>query len=156
MSGLYFEEYNSEWLFETTKRTISEEMVRTFVMLCEFTSPTYTDPDYARREYSGRLVPGVFVLSVAEGLLLNAGLTYKRGIFLLELTPKFLKPVYAGDTIFNRVSLESKRLTSKFDRGVVVCSHEVVRQNGDVVIRYLSSRMIRTRDYVEAGDVPQA
>ncbi len=153
MAGLYFEEYTEDWVHESASRTITEEMVRGFVELCQFTSPTYVDPAYAQKHYSGRLVPGIFVVSLAEGLLLNEGLTAKRGIFLLELTPKFLKPSYAGDTIFNRSSLHSKRLTSKPDRGVVVCNHEVVNQKGEVVIHYTSSRMIRTRAFVEGEAV---
>ncbi|MBN9889344.1 MaoC family dehydratase [Salipiger abyssi] len=149
MAGLYFEEYTDDWERVSATRTITEEMVAEFVALCEFTSPTYTDPDYSQRLYSGRLVPGIFVLSIAEGLILNDGLTSKRGIYLLELTPKFLKPSFAGDTIHNVVTLHSKRLTSKPDRGVVVTNHDVVNQKGEVVINYTSTRMIRTRAFVE-------
>lgn len=154
MAGLYFEEYTEDWKRVTEARTITGEMVTEFAELCRFTSPTYTDPAYSQRLYSGRLVPGLLVLSVAEGLILNDGLTSKRGIFLLELTPKFLKPSYAGDTIHNVVSLKAKRLTSKPDRGVVVCDHDVVNQRGDVVLHYTSSRMIRTRSFVEPTGTP--
>ena len=147
--GFYFEEYTDDWRFKTESRTITDEMIGTFVELCGFSSPTFTDRSYVNRQYSGRMSPGLFVLNIAEGLVLSAGLTRRRGIFLMELTPKFLKPVYAGDAISNLVSFHSKRLTSKPDRGVVITNHDVVTDNGDVAIRYQSTRMIRTRQFVE-------
>lgn len=147
--GLYFEEYAEDWNFETDPRIITDEMIGTFVDLCGFSSPTFTDRSYVNREYSGRMSPGLLVLNIAEGLILSAGLTRRRGIFLMELTPKFLKPVFAGDAISNCVSFHSKKLTSKPDRGVVVTDHEVVTRKDEVAIRYQSVRMIRTRQFVE-------
>jgi len=148
--GLYFEEYTPELAFETEWAQVTDEKIRAFVELNEFRTPTYTDPAYMQKAYGGRMAPGMLVLSLAEGLVLNAGLTRKRGIFLMELTPKFRKPVFAGDRIVNRFRFKSKKLTSKPDRGVVVCEHEVVTQNGDVAVAYDSVRMIRTREFVEA------
>lgn len=151
MDPLYFEDYTEGWSCETESRTITEEDVRAYVQLCGFLTPTFTDKAYVEgsKDYGGRMAPGLLVLSMAEGLVLNAGLTRKRGIFLMELTPKFKHPVFSGDSIVNRVRLHSKRLTSKTDRGVVVTSHEVVTAKGDIVITYLSTRMIRTRQFVE-------
>ena len=150
-TGLYFEEYTEDWSHESKGLEITDKMIGDFVELCRFTSPTFTDRSYADKNYSGRMSPGLFVLSLAEGLVIDAGLTRRRGIFLMELQPKFLKPAFAGDTIINRVTLKHKRLTSKPDRGVVVTSHDVVHQKGETVITYLSTRMIRTRNFVETG-----
>lgn len=149
--GLYFEEYVDGWSHETSARQITDEDIRAFVDLHGFHTPTFTDKAYVQgsKDYGGRMAPGLLVLCMAEGLVLNAGLTRRRGIFLMELTPKFKKPVMAGDSIFNRVRLHEKRLTSKPDRGVVITSHEVVTDKGEVAIAYLSTRMIRTRQFVE-------
>lgn len=147
--GLYYDEYGDNWSHTTDALLVTDETIAAYVELCKFTSPTFTDKGYVDRNYSGRMAPGLCVLSLAEGLVLNAGLTRKRGIFLMELSPKFLAPVFAGDSISNHVTLHQKRLTSKPDRGVVVTSHQVRTQKGDVAIRYLSTRMIRTRDFVE-------
>ncbi|CAM3693385.1 MaoC family dehydratase [Polaromonas hydrogenivorans] len=151
MDPLYFEDYNEEWSYETESRTIREEDIRAYVELCGFLTPTFTDKAYVEgsKDYGGRMSPGLLVLSMAEGLVLKAGLTRKRGIFLMELSPQFKHPVFAGDSIVNRVRLHSKRLTSKPDRGVVVTSHEVVTDKGEIAITYLSTRMIRTRQFVE-------
>ena len=151
MDGLYFEEYTEDWSYQTEEKTITEEMVRIFVESFGYTSPTFTDKQYMSQQYAGRMSPGLLVLTVAEGLILSAGLTKRRGIFLMELTPKFLKPVHVGDAIANHVSFHSKKLTSKPDRGVVVTDHDVVTDKGDVAIRYQSVRMIRTQQFVEGA-----
>lgn len=151
--GLYFEEYTEDWSYETKPRTITDEHIRTFVDLHGFHTPTFTDLSYVQgsKDYGGRLSPGLLVLCMAEGLVLEAGLTRRRGIFLMELTPQFRKPVYAGDSIVNRVRMQSKRLSSKPDRGIVVTAHEVVTNKGEVAITYHSTRMIRTREFVESA-----
>lgn len=150
-TGLYFEEYTDDWTFETESATILEEHVRAFVQLHGFKTPTYTDPAYMQAAYGGRMVPGMLVMCTAEGLVMNAGVTRRRGIFLMELTPKFKKPVYAGDTVVNHISFKSKRLTSRPDRGVVVTAHKVITNRGNIAIEYDSVRMIRTRMFEEAA-----
>lgn len=150
--GLYFEEYAPDWSYESESCTVTEQGVAAFVETHAFNTPTFTDSSYVKdsREYGARMSPGLHVLSLAEGLVLQAGLTRRRGIFLMELTPRFLKPVFVGDSIVNRVRLHSKRPTSKPDRGVVVTAHDVVNNRGETVISYLSTRMIRTRQYVDS------
>jgi acyl dehydratase len=149
--ALYFEDYAEGWSMETPSKTITEDEICTFVDLHAFYTPTFTDNQYLQdsKEYKGRMAPGLMVLCMAEGLVLNLGVTRKRGIFLMELSPKFRKPVYAGDAIVNRFRFHSKKVTSKPDRGVVMTSHEVVTDKGDVAITYLSTRMIRTRLFVD-------
>ncbi|QDL38596.1 MaoC family dehydratase [Rhodoferax sediminis] len=148
--GLYFEEYGEGWTHETRPAPITDEGIRAFVALHGFNTPTYTDPKYMKMSYGGRMAPGLMVLCAAEGLVLDAGLTRRRGIFLVELTPKFKKPVYAGDSVLNRIRFKSKRLTSKPDRGIVVTEHEVLTQKGELAIAYDAVRMIRTREFIEA------
>lgn len=149
--GLYFEEYEPDWSYESAYIDVTEEGVARFVEVHAFTSPTFVNMNYvtSSKEYGRRMAPGLHVLSLAEGLLLNAGLTSRRGIFLMELSPRFLKPVFVGDAVANRVRFKSKRLTSKPDRGVVVTQHEVINTQGDTVLAYDSTRMIRTRLYPE-------
>jgi acyl dehydratase len=151
--GLYFEEYTPDWRHATEAIAVTEEGISQFVELHRFHTPTFTDRGYVEssKEYGARMSPGLHVLCLAEGAVLKAGLTSRRGIFLMELTPKFLKPVFAGDTITVHVRLKSKRVTSKQDRGVVVTAHEVVNGKGETVMTYDSTRMIRTRSYIETA-----
>jgi itaconyl-CoA hydratase len=148
--GLYFEEYAEGWSQETRSTPITEEGIGAFVALHGFNTPTYTDPKYMKMSYGGRMAPGLMVLCAAEGLVLDAGVTRRRGIFLVELYPKFKKPVYAGDSVINRIRFKSKRLTSKPERGIVVTEHEVLTQKGELAIVYDAIRIIRTLDFIEA------
>lgn len=149
--GLYFEDYAADWSARFGVGPVTDEAITRFVELHGFDTPTFTDRRYveASKDYGARMAPGLHVLCLAEGAVLRSGLTRRRGIFLMTLTPRFLKPVFAGDSIEVLVRLESKRLTSKPDRGVVVTTHEVLNQRGDVVLDYASTRMIRTRSYVD-------
>jgi acyl dehydratase len=147
---VHIEEYAEGWSQETPSAPITEEGISVFVALHGFNTPTYTDPKYMKMSYGGRMAPGLMVLCAAEGLVLDAGVTRRRGIFLVELSPKFRKPVYAGDSVINRIRFKSKRLTSKSDRGIVVTEHEVLTQKGERAIVYDAIRMIRTRDFIEA------
>ncbi len=151
--GLFFEDYTEDWRYESAAVPVAEDGIAGFVELHQFHTPTFTDRGYVEssREYGARMAPGLHVLCLAEGAVLRAGLTRRRGIFLMELRPKFLKPVFAGDAITVHVRLKSKRLTSKPDRGVVTTAHEVKNQRGEVVVSYDSTRMIRTRAYVETA-----
>lgn len=144
--GLLFEDYVDGLAIETPRRTVTDYEISQFVTLCGFLTPTFTDLEYVSRpeHYSGRIAPGMLTLSLAEGLILAAGVTRGTGLALLELTPRWQKPVYAGDTIFTDVRFEEKRLTSRGDRGVVVTQNIVKNTKGDVVVTYRSTRMIKT------------
>jgi acyl dehydratase len=145
--GMLFEDYVEGDIIETPRRTVTDYEISSFVTLCGFLTPTFTDLEYVSRpeHYSGRIAPGLLTLSLAEGLILAAGLTRGTGLALLELTPKWESPVYSGDTIYTEINVKSKRLTSKKDRGVVVTENLVKNTKGTVVARYTSTRMIKTK-----------
>ena len=151
MTALYYEDYTEGWTFESDRRTVTDYDISAFVNLHGFLTPTFQDLDYATEteHYKGRIAPGLLTLCIAEGLLLQAGLTKRRGIFLMELTPKFKDPVRAGDTLYNLVTLKEKRLTSKPDRSIVITDHLVKTTAGATAISYTSTRMIKTRAFVE-------
>jgi acyl dehydratase len=152
---LYFEDYFEGQSLETPRRTVTDYEISAFVTLCGFLTPTFTDLEYVSRpeHYSGRIAPGLLTLSLAEGLILAAGVTRGTGLALLELTPTWRAPVYSGDTIYTEVVCVSKRMTSKQDRGVVTTENTVRNTKGDVVATYTSKRMIKSRSF---GSAPSA
>lgn len=149
MDGLYFEDYGEGDVLETPRRTVTDYDISAFVTLCGFLTPTFTDLEYVSRpeHYSGRIAPGLLTLSLAEGLVLSSGVTRGTGLALLELTPTWKSPVYAGDTIQTRIHVEAKRITSRGDRGVVTTDNSVVNQSGLSVVAYRSVRMIKARSF---------
>lgn len=152
-SGLLFEDYVEGLVLETPRRTVTDFDISSFVNLCGFYTPTFLDLEYVSRpeHYSGRIAPGMLTLSLAEGLILSAGVTRETGLALLELTPKWLAPVYSGDTIFTEVVFTGKRLVSSGDRGVVTTENNVRNTQGQVVATYLSKRMIKNRRFVSSA-----
>ena len=154
MTGPYFEDYHDGQRIETPRRTVTDYDISAFVTLCGFSTPTFLDLEYVSRpeHYSGRIAPGMLTLSLAEGLVLSAGVTRGTGLALLDLTPRWQAPVYAGDTIGTRIDFVSKRLTSRGDRGVVKTSNTVVNSKGETVATYDSTRMIKTRAFGSAEE----
>lgn len=150
--GLLFEDYIEDSMIRTPRRTVTEYEISSFVTLCGFLTPTFIDLEYVSRpeHYSGRIAPGMLTLSLAEGLILASGITRGTGLALMGLTPVWKKPVYSGDTIYTEINVESKRLTSKGDRGVVVTQNVVRNTREDVVLTYTSTRMIKSRAFVSA------
>jgi len=147
--GLWFEDYHDGQVITTPRRTVTDYEISSFVTLCGFLTPTFVDLEYVTRpeHYSGRIAPGMLTLSLAEGLILAAGVTRGTGLALMELTPRWQAPVYAGDTILTEVRFASKRLTSRGDRGVVITDNTVRNTGGDVVVTYTSTRMIKARSF---------
>lgn len=147
--GLWFEDYTEGDVLVTPRRTVTEYDISAFVQLCGFLTPTFTDLEYVSRpeHYSGRIAPGMLTLSLAEGLILAAGVTRGTGLALMGLTPKWLAPVYSGDTIFTEINVSSKRMTSKGDRGVVVTENVVKNTKDAIVLTYESTRMIKARNF---------
>lgn len=152
--GMWFEDYEEGQVITTPRRTVTDFEISSFVTLCGFLTPTFIDLEYVSRpeHYSGRIAPGMLTLSLAEGLILAAGVTRGTGLALMELTPKWKAPVYAGDTIFTEIHFSSKRLTSRGDRGVVVTENVVKNTKDDSVVTYTSTRMIKTRDFGAAKE----
>ena len=153
MEPLFFEDYVEGQRLETPRRTVTDYEISAFVTLCGFLTPTFTDLEYVSRpeHYSGRIAPGMLTLSLAEGLILAAGVTRGTGLALLELTPTWKAPVYSGDTIYTEIVCVSKRLTSKGDRGVVTTENLVRNTKGEVVATYTSKRMIKCRNFGSAS-----
>ncbi|MGE2715454.1 MaoC/PaaZ C-terminal domain-containing protein [Mycolicibacterium litorale] len=154
MEGLYFEDYTEGQRIETPRRTVTDYDISTFVNLCGFLTPTFIDLEYVSRpeHYSGRIAPGLLTLSLAEGLILSAGVTRGTGLALLELTPTWKAPVYSGDTIKTEILVVSKKMTSRGDRGVVRTENNVVNSRGEIVATYMSARMIKSRTFGQSPE----
>ncbi len=152
MNPHFFEDYVDGLTLETPRRTVTDYDISAFVTLCGMFTPTFIDIEYVSRpeHYSGRIAPGLLTLSFAEGLIMGSGLTRGTGLALLELTPTWQAPVYAGDTIYTAINFIEKRLTSKGDRGVVATENVVRNTKGRTVATYISRRMIKSRRFGSA------
>jgi acyl dehydratase len=97
-----------------------------------------------RAGYSGRLVPGSLVMSIAEGLIISGGAIAGTGMAYLGADVQVKGPTFVNDTLQVVAEVTAARLTSKQDRGIVTTRNEVFNQDGEIVMVYTPTRMVRT------------
>ncbi len=104
--------------WSTSRRTVTETDLMVYATQFGFVEGLFLDATGSERAgYSGRLVPGSLVMSIAEGLIISGGA-------IAEVT--------------------EARMTSSGDRGIVTTRNEVFNQDEQVVMVYTPTRMIRT------------
>jgi acyl dehydratase len=131
---LYFEDFSVGDQQVTQGRSITESDVMRFAGLSGDFNPAHTDYEYAKAgPFGAPIAHGLLSLIVAAGLADRGGALDGSAIALLAVEWRFKEPVLFGDTIRVRLTVASKRVTSKGDRGVLVRKVEVLNQRGVVV-----------------------
>lgn len=134
MAGLYFDDYDEGDVFTTVGRTVTEADVTNFAGVSGDFNQLHTDEMFASETgFENRIAHGLLVLSMVTGLKQRLGVFEGTVIAFMNLTWNFKKPVFLGDTIQARISIDKKKTTSKPDRGVVVQKVEVSNQRGEIV-----------------------
>ena len=82
-------------------------------------------------------------MSLAEGLIISGGAIAGTGIAYLGAEVQVKAPTFVDDTLQVLAEVTAARLTSSGDRGIVTTENQVFNQNGDVVMLYTPTRMIR-------------
>lgn len=121
--------------FHTPSRTIDDEAVRALITHGGFTHPLFTDPAFAAASAFGRTpLPGQAVLMVMGGLLEQSGRFDDNVIALTGFdTVRFLRPMFAGDTVRTDVEVVGKEDTPSGDRGVLVMAWRCIKGGGEPV-----------------------
>lgn len=153
--GLKFEDFDDSFEHVTARRTITEYDASVFINTFAFNTPMFLDLEYAEdpRLHGGRIVPGMLVMSIAEGLSIGADLVKKQGLALLEYRQVMKRPVFVGNTLQVRITFESKKSTSKPDRGVVTTRHGITNEHGVEVGYFLATRLIKTAMWDDSSSI---
>ena len=142
--GLTWEQMPVGLRFKTATRTVTETDLVTFVNLAGFNEPLFTDASGPlEMGYSGRLVPGAFVYSLAEGLVIQSHCFHGTGMAMLHATLTVPKPTFVGDTLHVVVEILESRASSRPGRGVVTSQNTVVNQRGAAVAGFKAVRLIK-------------
>ncbi len=151
--GRYFEEFELGFTMVSPARTITEHDICAFAGLSGDYNPLHTDREFARTTPFGeRIADGMLGLSVATGLIHNAGPVDGTAMAFLGVDWKFRKAILIGDTIHAIIKVTDKRESKPMGGGVVSFDVRVVNQNGDVVQKGSWSLLVRMRPKVaEAG-----
>ena len=156
MSGLYLEDFEVGDTFETARRTVTEADVVAFAGLSGDYNALHTDQQFAETTVHGaRIAHGLLVLSITSGLSNQTRMFEGTAIGFVGFQDwNFRAPVYFGDTVRMRITIESKRRTSKGDRGIVVRRLEVLNQRDEVVQDGATLTMVLAREKREPDPRP--
>ncbi len=142
-TGFCWDELTVGDQFKTYGRTITETDVMNFVGVSGMLESLFIDAEY-RKSHSamqGHAAPAMLVLSMAEGLVLNAT-GQATGLAFLNMKMNVIAPVMVGDTIHVQIEVREARKTSKSDRGLVLTHNKIVNQSGQTVIEYEPQRLM--------------
>ncbi|MDR7084535.1 acyl dehydratase [Arthrobacter ginsengisoli] len=132
---------------ESPARTVTETDIVMYSWISGDSNPMHTDAEFARRSPIGqRIAHGTLGMSIVTGLSARMGDFDGTAIAALGVDEwQFLAPIFIGDTVRLRTTVQGAKITSKPDRGVVVRLMELVNQDDTVVQRGLMKTMAYTR-----------
>lgn len=148
---LFLEDVAEGQVYESAGRTITEADVVAFAGVSGDWNPIHTNVEYAAdTPYGQRVVYGLLTLAVMTGLLDRTGLFSGSTIAMLGIDWQFAAPVFIGDTLSFRLTIEGVRRTKAGDRGVVQRYFELLNQRGETVGFGRLDAMVRARQTAEA------
>jgi acyl dehydratase len=141
----WFEDFVLGERFVIPSRTQTSAVFAAFQLASGDTHPIHYDVEYCRtRGMPDLLAHGFQTLAhTAPGAGLFPYLTEESLIGFLEQSSRFLKPVFAGDTIYP--ALEVTELTGGRTTGVVTLRSTVHNQRRELVLEGLQKFLIRKR-----------
>ena len=141
----WFEDLAVGERFLIPSRTMTEVHFSAFQTISADNHPIHYDVEYCReRGHQGPLAHGFQILCfTAAGASTFAHQISDALIAFIEQSSKFLKPVYAGDTLYP--VLEIAALTLRRSTGVVILGVTVHNQNGELVLTGEEKILLRKR-----------
>jgi acyl dehydratase len=143
----YWEDYQVGAKFELGSKTMTKEEIIDFATKFD-PQPFHTDEAAAKKSFFGGLIAsGWHTCSECMRLMVDSYLSPGTSLGSPGLDEiRWLKPVYAGDTISARIVIEDKRPSrSKSDIGSVFNRYEVHNQKGELVMTMKGIGIIRRR-----------
>lgn len=149
MAGKYYEELEvGDVIKHSLGRTITEMDNVLFSSLTMNTQPLHINEDFAAKQtqFGRRIVNGIFTLGLAVGITVPE---LTQGTIIANLGYESVRhplPIFHGDTLYVESEVISKRPSrSKPDRGIVGLRHVGRNQDGEVVIEFERTVLVRKR-----------
>ena len=134
-SGTYFSDFTDGDEFISGGRTVTEADVVSFAGLSGDFNPLHTDAVFAAKTpFKQRIAHGMLAASISTGLGQTLGIFEGTTLALLSQTFVYKAPVFFGDTIKLRLTVESTKPSSKGGKGVVQFQSDIVNQDQTVVV----------------------
>jgi acyl dehydratase len=133
--GLYFSEFALGQTFTSGGRTLTEADVVAFAGLSGDYNPLHTDAVFAASTRFGqRIAHGLLAGSISTGLGASLGIFEGTTLALMKQEFEYKAPIFFGDTIRLRLTVESLTPSSKGGKGVVVLRSEILKQDDSLAV----------------------
>ncbi len=141
----WFEDFSLGERFVIPSRTMTEAIFAAFQTASGDTHPVHYDVEYCRARGMPDLLAHGFqtLIHTAPGAGLFPFMVEESLVAFLEQSSRFLKPVYAGDTIYP--ALEVTELTAGRTTGVVALRSTVFNQRRELTLEGWQKFLIRRR-----------
>ncbi|MEM1545065.1 MAG: MaoC/PaaZ C-terminal domain-containing protein [Candidatus Methanomethylicia archaeon] len=141
----FYEDFNIGDFFETPRRTITEADIVNFAGISGDFNPLHIDEVFAKQTIFGRRVAhGLLTLAVTSGLWMRLGFFEGSVIAFYGIDNlRFVKPVFAGDTIMARIKVIEK--IEKGNYGIVTFSNEVYNQREELVLTFQAKLLLKKK-----------
>jgi acyl dehydratase len=141
----YFEEFQLGETFPLPSRTVTEAQFLAFQAVSGDNHPIHYDREYCRRHgHPELLAHGYQVLvQTAAGAGQFPFLVEESLIAFIEQSSRFLAPVYAGDTLYPRLTVTE--LKPQRTTGVLTLATSIHNQHRKLVLDGLQKYLIRRR-----------
>jgi acyl dehydratase len=141
----WFEDFTLGERFVIPGRTMTEAVFAAFQTASGDTHPVHYDIEYCRARSMPHLLAHGFqtLIHTAPGAGLFPFLVEESLVGFLEQSSRFLKPVYAGDTIYP--ALEVAELVPGRNTGVLVLRSTVFNQHRELVLEGMQKFLVRRR-----------
>jgi len=143
----FFEDYRVGEVFEFGDELVTEQEIVEFANRYD-PQPFHVDPAAATNSsFGGLIASGWMTAGIMMRMLVEHFISREAGMGSPGIDElRWLRPVRPGDRLRIRVTiLETRRSSSKPDRGMVLTLDEVLNQDGDVVMTLKGWGMYRAR-----------
>jgi acyl dehydratase len=156
MAGLFYEDIHVGQELISGTHTVSRSDITAFADLTRDRHALHVDEEHARRMgFPGVIAHGLFGLSLMEGLKSELLVYEHTSIASLGWDKvRFRTSVSVGDTLQLRIKFQSKRISRKPDRGIVIEMLELVNQRGEIVTVAEHTSLVRCRAPENESAVP--
>jgi acyl dehydratase len=141
----WFEDFSLGERFVIPSRTMTSAVFAAFQTASGDTHPVHYDVEYCRARGMPNLLAHGFqtLIHTAPGAGMFPFMVEESLVGFLEQSSRFVKPVYAGDTIYP--ALEVTELTAGRTTGVVTLRSTVFNQRREMVLEGWQKFLIRRR-----------
>lgn len=145
--GMHFEEFEAGLEIQTASRTITETDIVNFAGLSGDFNFIHTDAEASKATpFGARVAHGMLVASIATGLAVQQGFIDGTTLAFRELTWKFTRPVFIGDTVRTEITVTDTKPMARLGGGLVTLEARVVNQKDEVVHKGEWKMLIKSKN----------